>query len=280
MNNYEQDILKMDFKQLRAKVEELDTILARMKREIESRLTNLDESNFATHINKQRDGMKAEIEITAEKLQSTYTKTEGEFSEFKTQITQTAEEIRTTAEAASTTAAGAVRSATEAVQTAESISTKAEADISQMFARAASGNGAPGSGADKTKLYFDTVSGTYYRYNGLRERWESVDQKSIFSTFTQTADGFRLTGDVIVGGTIEGVNVQTSAGSSGARVALSSTDNALVVMYNGTAVGEVAGSLGAMVIGGSGKKVIATGNIWDFSSVANVVGLTPYLYFS
>lgn len=50
-------------------------------------------------------------------------------------------------------------------------------------------------------------SKTYYYYNSLDEKWKELEGSSIFTVFEQTAEGFVFKGDVIVGGTISGVEI-------------------------------------------------------------------------
>jgi hypothetical protein len=51
------------------------------------------------------------------------------------------------------------------------------------------------------------VSTTYYYYNELSENWEAMSGDTIYSVFEQTAEGFVFKGNVIVGGTLKGVDL-------------------------------------------------------------------------
>lgn len=71
------DIRQMDYTQLRQRayqlneeLEELKGEFSRWKREISDMLENLDESNFSSHIRKQRDKMMAQLTITPEQIRS------------------------------------------------------------------------------------------------------------------------------------------------------------------------------------------------------------------
>lgn len=89
------DINKMDFKQLRNKVQELEDTIALMKRKYEDILFNLDDGNFSGKFIKEKEDMKTEISITAEGIKTMVSKTDlndvlTDYSTFE----QTAEKIQ------------------------------------------------------------------------------------------------------------------------------------------------------------------------------------------
>ena len=84
----DKDINQMDFKELRKEVQSLRDELAIMQRKYEDILYNLDDENFSSQFIKERDGMKAELKITAEEIS---TKVSSE--DVESMISQTAEQI-------------------------------------------------------------------------------------------------------------------------------------------------------------------------------------------
>lgn len=92
------NINAMSFKQLRNEVQLLRDELAIMKRKYEDIIYNLDDDNFSSRIVKEKNNMRAAIEITAEELSSVYTKVEINGEEFRTGISQNAANIQLQAE--------------------------------------------------------------------------------------------------------------------------------------------------------------------------------------
>lgn len=111
------EISKMNFKQLRNEVQELRDELARFKRAYNDTIENLDDSNLSEYLIKEKEGMKTEIEVsadgikalvvksdelgercttieaTADKIQTQVTKNQENIGKFDSKLTQTAEEI-------------------------------------------------------------------------------------------------------------------------------------------------------------------------------------------
>ena len=111
------EISKMNFKQLRNEVQELRDELARFRRAYNDTIENLDDSNLSEYLIKEKEGMKTEIEVSAdgiaalvaksdelgercatieinaEKIQTQVTKNQENIGEFDSKLTQTAEEI-------------------------------------------------------------------------------------------------------------------------------------------------------------------------------------------
>ena len=84
----EYDISKMDVNQLRNEVQLLRDELAVFKRKFQDILYNLDDENFSSTVIKEKDGMKAEIKVNANEIQ---TKVSNE--EFQSERMQTAYKI-------------------------------------------------------------------------------------------------------------------------------------------------------------------------------------------
>lgn len=87
------DISKMNYKELRNEVQAIRDELAMFKRKFEDAIYNLDDSNFGKAFTFEKENMKSQIKMTAEKIESTVSK--DDLEKYST-IEQTAEQIRTT----------------------------------------------------------------------------------------------------------------------------------------------------------------------------------------
>ena len=168
------EIKDMDFKELRNEVQMLRDALAIMQRKYEDILYNLDDENFSGSLIKEKNGMKAQIEINENEI-----KAKVSTEELNSTITQTAYNIE--------------------MEVSKAITTKFVANI------------LPSNPTDEQKKAFCEYNGKLYYWNSISERWvQARYTDGVKSQFLQTADGFELTGDVkvsgdlIVGGTISG----------------------------------------------------------------------------
>ena len=125
----DKNINQMDFKELRNEVQMLRDELAIMQRKYEDILYNLDDENFSSQFIKERDGMKAELKITAEKISSAVSSEEVE-----SLIEQTASEINTRISNVS----GSVTSVKQTVNGLSSRVSDAE-DVTSEFSQTAYG---------------------------------------------------------------------------------------------------------------------------------------------
>ena len=170
------DISRMDFKQLRAKVQELEDTLALMKRRYEDILYNLDDGNFSGNFIKEKEQMKTEISVNAEGIKTKVSQTDLDdvteimYSEFE----QTAGKISM---CVSKTAAYGSATSGHAIPTAAN--TTAE---------------------EKEKMYFCEANEKYYYFNPISNRWIEVEDDNIYSAFVQTPYGFELSGAVEING--------------------------------------------------------------------------------
>lgn len=174
----EENISKMNFKELRTEVQLLRDELAIFKRKYEDAIYNLDSDNFGKSFAVEQNNMKAQISISAEAIKTMVSDTdlENALSKYST-ITQTADAIQTVvSKGASLDEAIAVSSLSEATDT-EAIYVIQETDY----------NG---------KL----LSETYYYFNDLTKQWEILSGDSIYTVFNQTAEGFSLKGNVVIDG--------------------------------------------------------------------------------
>lgn len=189
------DINKMDFKQLRKEVQSLRDELAIMQRKYEDILHNLDTDNFSSRFVKEQGDMRTAIEVTAEGIK---TKVSNEELAKYTTLEQTAEAISSQAYASAD------------LSSAQKIDTIEEA-------------------TDKTKTYYiEDASGnkTYYYYNQISKEWEEVVGGGIYTVFEQTAEGFKLKGNV----KIDGSCILTDS------LTFDSSDNPLQVEYSADGV--------------------------------------------
>ena len=185
------DINKMDFKQLRNEVQSLRDDLVIMQRKYEDILYNLDTDNFSSRFVKEQGDMRTAIEVTAEGIK---TKVSNEELAKYTTLEQTAKAISSQAYASAD------------LSSAQKIDTIEES-------------------TDKTKTYYiEDASGnkTYYYYNQISKDWEEVVGGGIYTVFEQTAEGFKLKGNV----KIDGSCILTDS------LTFDSSDNPLQVEYS------------------------------------------------
>ena len=190
----EENIEKMDFKELRREVMLLRDELAILSRKYEDAIYNLDDDNFSARMRKEKKDMSTQILQTAEQIQlqaekidendtyylSQFTVTAGKIESavkavdslngtFNTQITQTGDRIRMVANAA-------YKNPTE-VEDFSVVSSK-----------------------DTTKVYYDKKTKLYYHHDGYS--WVSSTNGNFGSVFEQTEGGFKLKGNVSISGTL------------------------------------------------------------------------------
>lgn len=167
------DIAKMNDKQLRNEVQLLRDELAIMKRKYEDIIYNLDTDNFSSRFVKEQGDMRTAIKVTAEGIKSQVSKDdlENSLSQYTT-LEQTANAIKTQAYAsADLSKATEVNNLTEAI--------------------------------DTTKTYYIKDSDnnkTYYYYNDISNDWEEIINGGIGTVFEQTAEGFKMKGNVEIDG--------------------------------------------------------------------------------
>ena len=256
-------IKDMDFKELRDEVQRLNDALAIMQRKYEDILYNLDDENFSGSLIKEKNGMKAQIEINENEI-----KAKVSTAELNTTIRQSASNIE--------------------MEASRAITTKFVADI------------LPSNPTDQQKKAFCEWNGKLYYWNSVSERWvQARYTDGVKSQFLQTADGFELTGDVgisgdlIVGGTIKGSAFGSSDGKY-KMIMRNSSDKLNFALYNdkykynpidesGTPYfgiyDDTLGGIGLYVAGESFLGAQVSGDVfvtphgkWDFSD-AEVEGL-------
>lgn len=236
----ETDINKMDFKALRKEVLRLRDDLARMKRGYEDILYNLDNENFSKSILLEKDKMKAQIQITAEKIKSTVSNEslENTLLNYST-ITQTANDIAFAVAAereyttdllgseymTSSEVISQINLSSENIflSVKEEFETKSDAEerkselesrielnesdisliVSKNIAAYFESEDKPtASMTDEEKAMLCLYDGEYYYYSDKDERWKKYPASGLKTMFCQTVDGFSLTGDVTIDGSL------------------------------------------------------------------------------
>ena len=278
----EENIERMNFKELRAEVQLLRDELAVFKRKMEDAMYNLDGDNFSGVYTAEQDDMKAQVKITTDAITALVAEKEN----FAT-ITMLSDSITST-----------VRKS-----------------ITAYFEKSKEPTALNTSAEEKTMLCL--YDDEYYYFDDFDNKWKIYPEGGLKTLFKQTADKFELTGNVkisgsviatgsitgdkISGGTIEGVTV------TGATVTTTTTTNKdgvrlqnygeyggmLEVLYGGVihAHWEPAMeyySAGGYAIGSylkgdnntriSIRDISASGN-WDFSRCDKVTGLSPVAVF-
>lgn len=230
------EISKMNFKQLRNEVQELRDELARFKRAYNDTIENLDDSNLSEYLIKEKEGMKTEIEVsadgikalvvksdelgvrcatieaTADKIQTQVTKNQENIGKFDSKLTQTAEEISSevtavkedvgTFKTAINQRADSIESSVSAIETdvgefnskIEQTKGSITTAVNAAYSNPVEVNGFSSNTADKSKIYYNTVNNKYYHYDG--EKWVSGSNANFGTVFEQTADGFKMRGNV------------------------------------------------------------------------------------
>ena len=229
------NINNMDDKQLRNEVQLLRDELAIMKRKYEDILYNLDTNNFSSRFVKEQGDMKTAIDVTAKGIESKVSNEEFEStktqlanritSEVKTlsdadkqlssKIEQTAEGIRIEIETNEFVNSEVHDNLDASINmTAKKIESVLSKNISAKFISNSDPNTITTS--QKQKGMLCEYDETLYYYNDVSGKWKVYPYADgVKSQFLQTADGFNLTNDtridgsLIVSGTIDADRIST-----------------------------------------------------------------------
>jgi hypothetical protein len=194
----DKDTNKMNDKELRNEVQLLRDELAIFKRKYEDLLYNLDYDNFSSHIIKEKDGMKTQIDINEKGISTLVTDVKN-----SSEIAQTAYEI-------SMSVADDLNNYSTITQTNNKINMLVSKSISATFVSDVKPTKA--NTTDEQKGMLCEYNGEYYYYNNISSSWEKCPyQNEIKSLFEQTPDGFNLVGDVSVKGRIFSINEKSYA---------------------------------------------------------------------
>ena len=174
----EENIEKMNFKELRKEVQLLRDELAIFKRKYEDAIYNLDSENFGKSFTVEQNNMKAQIKVTADAIKTMVSDTDLEtaLANYST-ITQTANAIQTI-----------VSKGANLDDAIEITSLDQAADKSAIYV------------ISQTDSLGNVTGETYYYYNDLLNQWEVLSGDSIYTVFKQTASGFALKGNVLIDG--------------------------------------------------------------------------------
>ena len=221
----------LEMKKLRNEVQLLRDELAIMKRKYEDIIYNLDTDNFSSRFVKEQDNMKTAIEVTAEGIKTKVSKEEMESFKEST-ISQTAEQIKIEVSKVNTATDDKLKSYATTEWTTNAItSTVSETYITDKIGNkyvsddtfkrykvdASSEIQAAASGIYVTVM--EEVSGEYETKNnaeraygsletsisevevtagGISSRVQHLENGKLgnYTVFEQTADGFKLSGDV------------------------------------------------------------------------------------
>lgn len=253
------DINSMSFKQLKNEVQELRDTVTRMKRMYEDILYNLDDDNFSSRFVKEKNGMKAEIKITAEEISS---------------VVENVDDIE--------------QEVSEISQTAGKISSIVSKNISAYFVKNEMPTESNTTAIEQSMLCL--YDRKYYYYSDIDREWKKYPASGLKTMFEQTSTGFKLTGDVsisgdlITSGTISGITVEANSNyyRDNVRITTDNLNNTpkLEIVLGNTVVGTwmpTAIGSGSSISPKNGAKlnisdVTAIGD-WDFSNVDSVIGL-------
>lgn len=174
----EENISKMNFKELRAEVQLLRDELAIFKRKYEDAIYNLDSDNFGKSFTVEQNNMKAQIKVTADAIKTMVSDTDLEtaLSKYST-ITQTADAIQTV-----------VSKGANLDEAIPITSLDYATDINAVYV------------VRSTDALGNITGEKYYYYNDLLNQWEILSGDSIYTVFNQTASGFELKGNVLIDG--------------------------------------------------------------------------------
>lgn len=202
----EENIEKMNFKELRNEVLLLRDELAIFKRKYEDAIYNLDSSNFGKSFTVEQDKMKAQIQISAEAIKTLVSNTDlaTELEKYST-IVQTAEKIEFAVIQVENSTDEKLKSYSTITQTADAIHTVVSKGVNLNEAVKIT---SLEEATDKEKVYViqetnesgKLISETYYYFNDLTNQWEILSGDNIYTVFNQTAEGFSLKGNVVIDG--------------------------------------------------------------------------------
>ena len=161
-------IEQMDFKALRAKVQEQEDSLARLKRIFEDALQNIDFDNFSGSFRKEAENFKSEFSMTAKEIKLSVSALGESMSELSVQ--------------------------------ADKIYSRVTKTITTSFTL----NEMPTAGntSDLEKTMVCEYEGVRYYFNDLMGEWQEYPDDGLRTYFEQNADGFYYLGGVKIDGSL------------------------------------------------------------------------------
>lgn len=158
----------MDFKQLRAKVQEQEDTIARLKRTFEDTMQNIDFDNFSGSFRKEAENFRSEFTMTEREIKLSVSALGEEMSELSLQ--------------------------------ADKIYSRVTKTITTSFALDEMPTEENTSALEKTMIC--EYNGNRYYYNDLFGAWEEYPDYGVQTYFEQNADGFYYLGGVKVDGSL------------------------------------------------------------------------------
>ena len=230
------EISKMNFKQLRNEVQELRDELARFKRAYNDTIENLDDSNLSEYLIKEKEGMKTEIEVsadgikalvvksdelgercttieaTADEIQTQVTKNQENIGKFDSKLTQTAKEITAEVTAVKEDVGTFKTAINQRADSIESSVSAIETDVGEFNSKieqtkgsiTTAVNAAYSNPVEVNGFSSNTADKSKIYYNTVNnkyyhydgEKWVSGSNANFGTVFEQTADGFMMRGNV------------------------------------------------------------------------------------
>lgn len=185
----EENIEKMNFKELRNEVQYLRDELAMFKRKFNDIIYNLDSDNFGKSFTVAQNNMKTQIKINAQEIATKVSEDdlERELSVYS-EISETASAIRTLV--------------------SKNVNISNSSNVREV-------NSWPDLNADPDYIYVvrtrygsNVKDETYYYYSSFSNQWETLTGNNIYTVFNQTAYGFELKGNVSVDGSVVADSLQ------------------------------------------------------------------------
>lgn len=214
----EENIEKMDFKQLRREVQLLRDELAMMQRKYDDVIYNLDSDNFGKSFTVSQNNMKAQIKITADAIKTMVSDTDlqAELEKYST-IEQTADKIELAVIRVDTSTDEKLKEYSTITQTADAITSKVTKEyVNSLIGDTYATNAKLSSEISQTagEIYlsvsqeYETKQNAKDAYDNLNDNISSISVKAgnistrvtdleTFKTsvFTQTEYGFTLDGN-------------------------------------------------------------------------------------
>lgn len=161
-------IESMDFKALRAKVQEQEDDLARLKRIFEDALQNIDFDNFSGSFRKEAENFKSEFSMTAKEIKLSVSALGENMSELSVQADKIYSRV------------------TKTITTSFTLYEMPTADNT----------------SDLEKTMVCEYEGVRYYFNDLMGEWQEYPDDGLRTYFEQNADGFYYLGGVKIDGSL------------------------------------------------------------------------------
>ena len=159
-------IESMDFKALRAKVQEQEGTIARLKRTFEDVMYNIDMDNFSGSFRKEADNFRSEFTMTAKEIKMSVSALVGNMAELSVRADRIYSRVTNT------------------------ITTEFLSDVMPTKSNT----------TDQEKTMLCKFDGVYYYYDDFDEEWHEYPEGGLSTCFVQDGTKFHLTGNVVLDG--------------------------------------------------------------------------------